>query len=504
MATSSIRSATARPGSATGSRSTLAGLALFALGAVDLLGACSRDAGAATGDPAAASISSVADPQAAKAFLAAVDSAVGSPTTGAAPIPAFDPRASLAPMIEHVSPSVVSIHVEGHLRGGRVLGLGFPTEALPTAGSGSGFVVSADGLVVTNHHVVDGAEAVTVKTADKRELPAKVLGSDPLTDLAVLRLEGSPSIPPVELGDSTHARVGDWVVAIGSPMGLEHSASVGIISAKGRGSLGLYRDSYLDFLQTDADIAPGSSGGPLFDLQGRVVGINTAVGAGAAPGFAIPIDQAKAIVDRLAKDGRIIRGWLGAANGPDDGKGTGARVGRVYEGTPAASGGLREGDVITKVDGKPVVDFEDLRARIAELEPGHTALLEVTREGKTEELSVVLAERPASDRLDALRPSSPAAPPSLAPILPKAPSGGPRLGVSVAPQPGGLEVMKIETGSLAEKLGIEPGDLLRSVNGSEVASAEDVAAALAADPARVSVDVARDGSVVTLSMRTGS
>lgn len=402
-------------------------------------------------------------------------------------------------MIERVSPSVVSVHVAGLRMGRSARGHLFPPFAPPVTGSGSGFVVSGDGLIVTNHHVVSSAESVTVKTSDGRELAAKVLGSDPLTDLAVLKVEGAPSITPVELGHSAHARVGDWVVAIGSPMGLEHSASVGIVSAKGRGSLGLYRDSYLDFLQTDADIAPGSSGGPLFDLHGRVIGINTAVGPGAAPGFAIPIDQAKAIVDRLAKDGKIVRGWLGAGGGSDDGSRSGALVGRVYEGTPAAAAGLREGDVITKIDGKTVVDFEDLRARVAELAPGHTALLQIVRDGKTLELSAVLSERPASERLDDLRPSTPApvdpAPPPTARMV------GPRLGVSVSPGPSGLAVVRIEKDSLAEKLGVKPGDILRSVNGDEVDSAEAVATALARDAARVSVDIVRDGAVVTLSMR---
>ncbi|MBC8070055.1 MAG: trypsin-like peptidase domain-containing protein [Deltaproteobacteria bacterium] len=322
---------------------------------------CDRDAAAASSDPAL-----TPDPDTARALVAALDSAVPDPTTGFATSPSYDPRLSLAPMIEKVGPSVVSIHVEGKLaaarpvRGG-MFGFGVP-ETPTVQGAGSGFIYSADGLVVTNHHVVDGAERVTVRTNDGRELVAKVLGSDPLTDLALVKIEGAGGLPVATLGESSGARVGDWVVAIGSPMGLEHTASVGIVSAKGRGSLGLYRDSYLDFLQTDADIAPGSSGGPLFDLEGRVVGINTAVGAGAQPGFAIPIDQAKTILPQLLAHGKVVRGWLGAAGTTEPGKRDGARIGRVYEGTPAGDAGLREGDTITKVDGTAVVDFEDLRA----------------------------------------------------------------------------------------------------------------------------------------------
>jgi serine protease Do len=325
----------------------------------------------------------------------------------------------------------------------------------------------------------------------------------------VLKVEGASGLPTVELGDSTKVRVGDWVVAIGSPMGLEHSASVGIVSAKGRGSLGLYADSYLDFLQTDADIAPGSSGGPLFDLEGRVIGINTAVGPDDS-GFAIPIDQAKEVIPKLQKDGKVVRGWLGAASN-EAGKGrAGAEIGRVYEDTPAANAGLREGDVVTKVDGKAVVDFEDLRGRIAELGPGHTALLEVTRDGKTIEVSVVLAERPAADAFGELRRSAPGArpspkpSPSLAPTPTPAPSAELRLGVQVRPSTDGLTIASIEPDSLADRIGLQSGDVLRSINGESVSDAADVPDALRRDGDRLSVDVVRDGSVVTLSMRLSS
>jgi serine protease Do len=464
---------------------------------------CGRDASAASSDPADAA----PDPDTAKALVAALDAAVSSPATGFASAPSYDPRLSLAPMIERVGPSVVSIHVEGKLAAARprVFGFGAP-EAPVVQGSGSGFIYSADGLVVTNHHVVDGAEAVKVRTTDGSEHVAKVLGSDPLTDLALVQMEGVSGLPAATLGDSAAARVGDWVVAIGSPMGLEHTASVGIVSAKGRGSLGLYRDSYLDFLQTDADIAPGSSGGPLFDLEGRVVGINTAVGPGAQPGFAIPIDQAKAILPQLLAHGKVVRGWLGAAGAAEESKRDGAKIGRVYEGTPAGDAGLREGDTITKVDSKTVVDFEDLRARIAELEPGHTVLLEVQRDGKTIELSAVLAERPAADRLDELKPAkiSPV-PRTPVPSTPApAPIGELRLGVQVKPGSSGLEIARVDTGSLADRLGLEVGDTIRSINGESIDDAADVPDALREDGERLSIDVVRDGSVITLSMRLAS
>ncbi|MBK6923297.1 MAG: trypsin-like peptidase domain-containing protein [Deltaproteobacteria bacterium] len=469
---------------------------------------CSRDAAAADAD---ASATESPETETAKAIMAAVD---GLRTTAAGgEIGSFDPRVSLAPMLEHVGPSVVSVHTQGFARraafpfGGGAFGA--PESATPL-GHGSGFVYSTDGLVVTNHHVVEGAASVKVRMSDGREFAAHVVGSDPLTDLALVQVDGASGLPAAVMGDSNAARVGDWVVALGSPLGLEHSASVGIVSAKGRGSLGLYRESYLDFLQTDADIAPGSSGGPLFDLQGRVIGINTAVGPGSAPGFAIPIDQAKKILPALQAHGRVVRGWLGAAGieRSDDASTTvGATVGRVYEGTPAASAGLREGDIITKVDGTAVKDFADLRARVAELEPGHVARLEVTRDGGTLELAATLAERPAADRLDDLRaaPSTGAIGVIPAPTPPTPPTARPgRLGVQVRPGDRGLEVATIEPGSLAEQLGLRTGDVLRSVNGTDIEDAPDVADALRGGGERLAIDVLRDGSVITLSMKIAS
>ncbi len=445
---------------------------------------------------------------AARGLIAAVDAAV-SPAEPPLAATSYDPRLSLAPMIEKVGPAVVSIHAQGRLGGGgtrrTIFGAPFGTPPV-VQGTGSGFVLSADGIVVTNNHVVDGATELTVRFADQREMAATILGTDAETDLAVLKIEGASGLPTVELGDSTKVRVGDWVVAIGSPMGLEHSASVGIVSAKGRGSLGLYGESYLDFLQTDADIAPGSSGGPLFDLEGRVVGINTAVGPGAAPGFAIPIDQVKALVPELRDKGKVVRGWLGAASAEEDKAVLGARVGRVYDRTPAADGGLHEGDLIKTVDGTAVKNFEDLRARIATLAPGHTALLEVERDGKTVEISVVIAERPEPERLGALRESTRGVGPRLRPTPPPSPRFEPpkptseRLGVQARETDAGVEVAVVDDDGLADRLGIEAGDVLRTINGRAIRSTSDVPGALAEGGKTVEVEVVRDGASVTLSM----
>ncbi|HEY8378179.1 MAG TPA: trypsin-like peptidase domain-containing protein, partial [Nannocystis sp.] len=268
----------------------------------------------------------------------------------------FDPRRSLAPLVKELAPSVVSIRaqkkgVQFELDGidPRMLPFFemFPgrPEVPPQQGIGSGFVLTPDGLVVTNNHVVDKAEKLEVKLHDGRIYTAKVLGTDPYTDIALLQLEGASGLKPATLGSSSKLAVGDWVMAIGSPMGLEQTATAGIISAKGRGSLGLYANSYIDFLQTDASIAPGSSGGPLFNMNGEVVGINTAVGGiGRGLGFAVPIDQAKTVIPQLKSTGKVVRGWLGISGReiePAVGQmpERGAVVGVVHEGTPAARAG---------------------------------------------------------------------------------------------------------------------------------------------------------------------
>lgn len=424
----------------------------------------------------------------------------------------YDPRESLAPMIKTVGPAVVAIEAT---RSGSALPFG-PQSA---DGRGSGFIVEADGLVVTNHHVIDGARQVTVKLPDGRNFDAQILGSDPATDLAVLRLSGAEALPVVTLGRSAGLEVGDWVVAMGNPMGLEHSATVGIVSGKGRGSLGLYRDSYLDFLQTDADIAPGSSGGPLFNLQGEVIGINTAVGSGLRPGFSIPVDQAKRIVEQLRDHGEVVRGWLGAGSDPRA-TGPGAAIDRVYEGTPAARAGLRPGDVVEAVDGEALESFEALRARIGTKGPGDTVTLRVERNGKTLELPVELAARPDDRALQALRPAergpaplAPTPPSSTEPDAPKwsspfrlpfggettrpspAPEAGegPRLGVRARAASGGIEVLSVAPGSLADTIDLEPGDVLQQIDGRPLTEPKDVAEALRASGSKTELVFRRGG-----------
>ena len=456
-------------------------LALCGVGAGSLLAGCGAEADAAEPAPEAPAVDATPAPELPKDY---------------------DPRRSLAPMIKAVGPSVVAVYTQG--RGGG------------TRGGGSGFVLSSDGLVVTNHHVVENADGVQVRLSDGQRFTADVLGGDEATDLAVLRLRDASELPAAKLGASAELEVGDWVVAIGNPMGLEHSASVGIISGKGRGSLGLYRDSYLDFLQTDADIAPGSSGGPLFDFDGNVVGINTAVGAGSRPGFAIPIDTARRVVAQLEKHGRVARGWLGAANVPGEDRGRGAKLGQIYEGTPAHSAGLREGDLVTAVDGDAIGSFTELRSRIATTEPGQKVGLSVERDGKQIVIDVTLQERPEDQAMARLQPADPdeTPPPAAAEPAPERrlpfgitlpnvddeqsepaePRDPVRLGVRARATDRGLEIVDVDADGLAAQLGLSSGDRVTEINGESIGDGDDVARALAKDERKVTVRFDRKGA----------
>ncbi|TPV92700.1 MAG: PDZ domain-containing protein [Myxococcales bacterium FL481] len=467
-------------------------LSSFVLGA-----ACATEAGARSED--GASTSSPAEPTESTATLAK-----------------YEPRNSLAPMLERVMPSVVSIRAKASRPEQAQPGLpeGMPhwfapmaPRGRPRAGVGSGFIIDASGVVVTNHHVVDEHDVFEVSLQDERVVSASVIGTDPLTDLALLQLEGVSNLPTVQFGSSDDIRIGDWVVAVGSPMGLEQTASTGIISGKGRGSLNLYRSSYIDFLQTDAPISPGSSGGPLFDLNGRVVGINTAInGVGQSLGFAIPASQAKRIIAALRKDGSVARGWLGIAGRnarPAVGEEVppGAIVGAVQPNTPAERGGLEPDDRIVAINGDKVRDFEDFRGRIAEYAPGSKVTFRVFRGDQEKKLTVTLGKRPSEDELarrargergDRDRPSG-----SLYD------NDRPRLGVDVRSADGKLTIQRVLENSLADRLGLQTGDEIVSVNGVKIRKVEDVAQGLRRDLGRVEVQVRRGKETQTLVVERG-
>jgi serine protease Do len=309
-------------------------------------------------------------------------------------IPDFVPPTSLAPLIRAVEAGVVNITTVNAKKGMGVSG----------RSTGSGFVLTPDGLVVTNNHVVAQARQIAVLLADGREFSAEVVGRDASTDVALLRLRdvGRVPLPAVYLGDSDKLEVGDWVVAIGNPFGLDHSVAHGMISAKER-VLGV--GVFDDFIQTDALINPGNSGGPLFNMRGEVVGVNTAImSGGQGIGFAVPINMVKDLLPNLRENGRLERGWLGV-NIDDARPGEDGRylvVKDVFRRSPAANAGIRPGDQVLAVNGKPISSYLQLLRKVALLAPGSETKLTLLRNGQTQEVSVKLAARPAQDTLQAL------------------------------------------------------------------------------------------------------
>ena len=265
---------------------------------------------------------------------------------------------------------------------------------------GSGVIIDKRGLVLTNFHVVKGADEITVRLSDKREFRGRVLGVDPKTDLAVLRFEPDHELSVAALGDSDALRVGEWAIAIGNPFGLDQTVTVGVISATGRSDVGVA--TYENFIQTDASIDPGNSGGPLINLKGQVVGINTAiVAAGQGIGFAIPINMVKRVVDQLVEKGKVVRGWLGVALQPLSPElaqtlgvtGGGALVASTIPGSPAAAG-LQQGDVIVAYDKAPVEDYRQLQRLVADTPVGKTVTLQVLRKKQRVDVTAKVAEVP--------------------------------------------------------------------------------------------------------------
>jgi serine protease Do len=270
---------------------------------------------------------------------------------------------------------------------------------------GSGVIVTSDGTILTNNHVIDGASDIKVYLSDKREFKAKLVGADPKTDIAVLKIDAG-GLPTLPLGDSSQLNVGDLIFAIGDPFGIGETATMGIVSATGRGQLGI--EDYENFIQTDAAINPGNSGGAMIDIHGNLVGINTAIlshgsGGNEGVGFAIPMSMAKPVMDQILSHGKVVRGYLGVhiqdlspeiAKAFNYNLSGGALIGDVSPNTPASKAGLQKGDVIVKLDGQPVSDYVDLRLRISQMAPGTSVKLDVWRDGKTQAYSVALGELP--------------------------------------------------------------------------------------------------------------
>jgi serine protease Do len=315
-----------------------------------------------------------------------------------------------ADIVERINPAVVDIDATTRGAGLRrpsgtgPLEFGIPNErgqVLPRRGAGSGFIIGADGSILTNYHVVDGAERIVVKLADGRSLRAHLVGADPDTDIALIKVEGVDDLPVAPIGDSSSLRIGEWVCAIGNPLGYEQTVTVGVVSFIGRK---LFDASLDDFIQTDAAINFGNSGGPLINARGEVIGINTAVSSRASNiGFAVPINGATAILPQLRAEGRVSRGYIGAhlrSVDPDLQEalglpvGVGALVQDVSAGSPAERAGLRPYDLVLAFGGEAIADDTSLVREISARRPGTSTQLRVLREGREQVLSVKLAERP--------------------------------------------------------------------------------------------------------------
>jgi serine protease Do len=437
---------------------------------------------------------------------------VPSPTPGGGTVVMPD-----FPLItQRYGPAVVNISVSGKARatpdmsdpmeffrqfqrGGQM-----PQREVPVRGMGSGFIVGADGIIMTNAHVVKDATEVVVKLTDRREFKAKVLGSDPKTDVAVLKINAN-NLPVVTLGDSNKLRVGEWVLAIGAPFGFENTVTAGVVSAKGRS---LPDDSAVPFIQTDVAVNPGNSGGPLFNARGEVVGINSQIysqsGGYQGVSFAIPIDLAAKIKDQIVAHGKVEHAKLGVAVqevnqtladsfGLD--RPEGALVANVEKGSAADRAGLKPGDVIRSANGKPIVSSGDLPAVVGLAQPGDHLTMDVWRQGKRMQLTADLTastdkttaaaavENEQGGRLGlALRPLDPQ----------ERKEAGVRAGVVVE-----------DVGGPAEAAGVQPGDIVLAVNGTPVTTVDQVKAAVTKSQKSVALLIQRGEDKIFVPIRLG-
>jgi serine protease Do len=341
---------------------------------------------------------------------------------------------------------------------------------------GSGFIIDQEGYIVTNNHVVEDADQIKVKLYDEQEFDAKIVGRDPNTDLALIKIEGARKLMPLKMGNSVELAVGTWVVAIGSPFGLEQTVTAGIVSAKGRiiGS-----GPYDDFIQTDASINPGNSGGPLLNMAGEVVGINTAiVASGHGIGFAIPVDLAKGIISQLKEGGEVTRGWLGVAiqdltpqlaeyYGLTGKKGV--LVTQVFKDDPADKVGLQSNDVITAVDDKPVITGRELSTLIANTRVGKRTKITYYRDGDKYNVDVTLTKR-MEDDVQARRETDSGDDLGLH-VTELAPDVMRQFGIDESET--GVLVTRVMNGSKADEAGIQPGDIIKEVNRSPVSDIRD-------------------------------
>ncbi len=465
--------------------------------------------------PALALLAACSDPA---ARTSAQTSSLPAPVSRTAPPNAVAVKMSFAPIVQRAAPAVVNVYSRRLVRPqvdpfwGQFMGGGVPRERVEQS-LGSGSIVRADGVVLTNHHNIEGAQEIMVVTADRREWPATVLLDDPRADLAVLKIDTKGErLPTIAIVADEDVQVGDLVLAIGDPFGVGQTVTNGIVSALARSDVGI--TDYSFFIQTDAAINPGNSGGPLVDMDGNLIGVNTAIvsrsGTSSGVGFAIPAAMARQVVQAaLGGSTSVSRPWLGAkaqtltgdmARAMGLAAPQGVVIADLWPGGPAARAGLRQGDVVLSVDGQTVNDEASLNYRVATRRPGESLTLAVRRTGSE--------DRTVSVRIDA-PPQSPA--PDLQTISGRNPFEGAtvvNLSPAVAAQNGvdpfagqGVLIASIAPGGVAQRIGLKPGDFIRQVNGQQVGSTRALTVLLA-QPARAwSITIEREGRLITANFR---
>jgi serine protease Do len=438
---------------------------------------------------------------------------------GMAPVPSFARGApdTFSPLAERLLPTVVNIATTQTLKPGMAdllpdLPPDSPLQDLfkdylsknknvprHVTALGSGFIIDPSGLIVTNNHVIDDAEDITVTLNDGTSLPAKLIGRDPKTDLAIVKVNPTKPLPAAHFGDSDRAHVGDWVIAIGNPFGLGSTVTAGIVSARNRD---IASGPYDDFIQTDAPINRGNSGGPLFDMDGNVVGVNSAIfspsGGSVGIGFSIPSNMAREVVDQIRQYGQARRGWLGVriqqvTSDIAEGLGLpgtqGALVADVTNGGPAAKAGVENGDLILAFDGKPINESRTLPRVVADTSIGKTVNMDVLRKGKKETLRVTVAKLDDSDATPAPKTNKPAVP---APVKPNSKlsqlgltlgmlDGDARTKYHLASDIQGAVVTDVDPDSVAAEKALRPGDVIVEVQSQPVHSPDEVAHHIEAD-----------------------
>jgi serine protease Do len=421
---------------------------------------------------------------------------------------------SFADLVEHVSPAVVTITTETMTTESDSDGDGVPDNIPPqfrdlfnqfnqnrpqqphkAISAGSGFIIDKAGFIVTNNHVVEDGRKITVKLPDGRSFDAKLIGSDAATDIALLKIDGTKPFPTVEFGDDRRLRVGDWVVAVGNPFGLSNSVTAGIVSSIGRDIGGGGSGQYNDFIQIDAPINRGNSGGPTFDLRGQVIGMNSMIfspsGGSVGIGFAIPASTIHDVVAQLKDHGKVARGWLGveiqsvtpeiaSSLGLKDAKG--AIVANVVQGGPAAKAGFEQGDIITAIDGKSVDDNRDLTRRVATIPAGANTVFQVNRQGKPLEIKVLIGNRP-DDKVASVAPvqsgggavaTANAMGLGLSALTPEA-----RRNFNVGDNVSGVVITKVDPDSDAADKGLQAGDVVVKIGNQSVKTPQDIQSGVA-------------------------